>query len=99
MLKTRRGREECAMRKRSAQSARAHFMPLAGALVLIASNAFAQNARAECLSLAAETPHASRKTSTAQYAFRHGVEDRCHPRPALKVLGRPEANNEEKPIR
>ena len=42
MLKTRRGREECAMRKRSAQSARAHFMPLAGALVLIASNAFAQ---------------------------------------------------------
>ena len=42
MLKTRRGRDECAMRKRSVQSARAHFMPLAGALVLIASNAFAQ---------------------------------------------------------
>jgi hypothetical protein len=30
------------MRKRSAQSAWAHFMPLAGALALIASNAFAQ---------------------------------------------------------
>src|SRR6516165_7417592 len=31
-----------AMRTRSAQYTRAHFMPMAGALVLIASNAFAQ---------------------------------------------------------